>query len=683
MLHDVMTALRAGDAATALASATRWTAAEPDNAEARLWLAHAHGAAGDLAGAAEAIDRALALAPDRADLLTLRASLDLQGRDYAKAEAGFHAALAQDPNQFGAYIALASLALARGDRGDAERRVAYAKRIQPEHPRVLLLEAQLAAGTAEAERVLPLLTAAAERAPDDALVMAALGLAFFERNHFAFAAEALRKTLALSQASPALHGALIAALDAQGLDDEAAAVAEQWVQRQPGAAPAHWARAQRRMRAGQWAAAREDLDAVLAVFPQQPQAFEMAMQALGQLEGPHAVLAALDARLAADPGFALAWRLRLNLGAPADVPALVERWLAAAPGHPAALDVAATLAEREGRLGEALNYAEQALAGEPRLLESALLRARATALLDPEAAVNRMATLMASAATPEQARSMAGWQAHAFHRAGRVDEALRAWGRMWKGGPDFGVPLSNPEPASAAAPTADGGAGILLWGPPGSRVERVHAALVPVAASRLMVDRFRQPMRDDGFNVLRAAPGHPLAGTAERWRAPLEQVGLDPATLIDAMPFWDGWTQATLHGTRLVAVLRDPRDLLLNWMAWGSAAGFVFPSPSVAAAWLHRGLSQFLEAEDAHPASVLRLDADLLDRDPEAFAGQLVTAFNLDTTPDLAAARALATAANGGPTDFPAGTWRQYAEPLKALFGPLGELAVKLGYPAD
>jgi hypothetical protein len=160
-------------------------------------------------------------------------------------------------------------------------------------------------------------------------------------------------------------------------------------------------------------------------------------------------------------------------------------------------------------------------------------------------------------------------------------------------------------------------------------------------------------------------------------------MGLEPATLIDALPFWDGCTQATLHGTTLVAVLRDPRDLLLNWMAWGSAAGFAFPSPGIATAWLHRILSQLLDAEDAHPMQVLRLDADLLDRDPEAFAGQLVTAFKLDGMPDLSAALALSKAANGGPTDFPAGSWRQYREPMKALFAPLGELAVRMGYPAD
>ena len=60
MLQDVLTALRAGDTATALATANRWTTAEPQSAEALFWLAQACGAAGDLAGAGDALDRALA-----------------------------------------------------------------------------------------------------------------------------------------------------------------------------------------------------------------------------------------------------------------------------------------------------------------------------------------------------------------------------------------------------------------------------------------------------------------------------------------------------------------------------------------------------------------------------------------------------------------------------------------------
>lgn len=684
MLQDVMTALRAGDPAAALASALRWTTAQPQNVDALFWLAQARGASGDLPGAGEALDHALALDPQRADLLTLRGYLALQGRDLEKAEAGLSAALAQDPNQMPAYIALAHLALARGDRPETERLVAYAQRVDPEHPRVLLLEALLAARQeGQAERVLPLLTAAAERAPNDPLVLSALGMAFFERQHFAFAEETLRKALALSSASPTLHAPLISALAAQDKVEQSMAAADAWVALQPESLPACWTRAQLRLQVGQAAAAREDLDAILAVHPRHIQAYELRLQALGQTEGVLAVHAELERCLAADPGFAFAWQQLLNVQPLDAAPAAVQRWLEAMPEHPAALEAAATLAEREGREGDALAYAERALAAEPRLLEAALLRARATALLMPEAALARMDVLIAAATTPEQARALSGWRAMALHRTGRSEDALQAWGRMWMDGPAFGLPLPNPEPASKASPAADGGAGRLLWGPPGSRVERIQRALIPAAQTRLMVDRFRQPMRDDGFNAMRSPPGHPFAGTAAHWRRPLEARGLDPSTLIDALPFWDGWTQATLHGTTLVAVLRDPRDLLLNWMAWGSAAGFAFPSPAVAAAWLHRQLDQMLAAEAANPGRVVRIDADLLDTDCAALSAQLIGAFDLETAPDMEAAVALSRAPNGGPTDFVAGAWRQYAGPMQALFKPLGEMAVRLGYPAE
>ena len=103
----------------------------------------------------------------------------------------------------------------------------------------------------------------------------------------------------------------------------------------------------------------------------------------------------------------------------------------------------------------------------------------------------------------------------------------------------------------------------------------------------------------------------------------------------------------------------------------------------MAAAWLHRQLDQLLAAEAANPQQVIRIDADLLDRDPAALAAQLAAAFGLDAAADIDAALALATAPNGAPTDFAAGTWRQYAEPMKALFTPLGDMAVRLGYPAE
>jgi len=637
--------------------------------------------AGDAAGAAAALDRALDANPGRADLLTLRAALDLGSGDIAKAQDGFDAALAQDPNQLPAYIALAHLALARGERPEAERRMAYARRIDEDHPRLRVLEARLAADDGRGDAAIALLSRAGQRAPDDPLVQAALGLGLLEQGHFAFAEQALRNALGLSNAAPALHGPLIAALEAQRRLDDALAVAEAWVAGAPGPASL-WARARLRTASNDGTGALADLEALRALAPRHDDALALEVELRARLEGPEGLMTALQARVDHDPGFAAAWRWILGLALPAQLPHIVARWRDAAPEDAHALEAAAVLAEREGLEGEALALAEEALQRDPTLIEATLLRARASAFLPPEAAVSRMRDLHAAAPTGAQKRALEGWYGVALHRAARPVEALECWRRMWTGGSRTGLPLPNPVDADAARPTAEGGAGLLLWGPPGSRVDRVTALLGMASSPRLLLDRW-QDGRGDGFDALRVGPKDSRAGTAEGWRARLESAGIHPSNVIDALPHWDGWTQATLHGARLVVALRDPRDLLINWLAWGSASGFAFPAPNVAAAWLERVLEQLLAAEAAEPGRVLRLDADLADRDPSAYAARLATLFDLSGAPDSAIVTALGRAPNGQPADFPAGAWRLYAEPLKGQLAPLGALALRLGYPAD
>ena len=639
--------------------------------------------AGDLSAAAVALDRALVATPDRSDLLTLRAFVDLQVRDTAKAEAGFQAALAHDPNQIDAYLALAHMAWARGDRKDAEKHLAYAKRVDAQHPRALVLDAWMAGSDGEADRSLALLHAAAKRTQSDPMVLSALGLGLLERRHYAFAAEALRRAIDLSPASPALRAALIAAFDAQGHLDLSFAESLSWRAVQPESLLAQWHHARLLALLGRLDESVAELDALLANAPRHAEALELAIRLRGRLGGTPAVVADLEARVATDPAWSLPWRLLLGLVDAGDVAAMVRRWHAAAPDSGEAEEVAALLAEQEGRVAEAIDHAERGIALEPLLTEARLLLARQALSLPPEAAVARLQGLIAAASTPEQARALQGWLGQACHRAGRHRDAQLAWRRMWTDGPAFGLPLPNPEPAESARPAADGGEGRLLWGLPGSRIERVQAALMPALGGRLLLDRWHAPRRDDGFNLFRAGPADDRGGTALRWRSALEGAGLVPAAVVDALPFWDGWTQAMLHGTTLVVVLRDPRDLLLNWLAWGSSLGLGFPAPDVVAAWLHRSLEQLVAAEADPRVRVERIDADLLDSDPAAFSARLQMIFDLPAAPDPTPALLLGRGPSGLPNDFPAGTWRSYAEPLQGLFAPFAEIAVRLGYPAE
>ena len=683
MLPDVMAALRAGNTALALRIASDLAKAEPGSADAQLALAHVHNASGDNAAASAALDQGLALAPDRADLLTARGFLDLAARNFDGARANLDAALALNPNQFSAYIAAAHLAFSRGDVPEAERLITYARRIDDEHPHLLLLEAQLADLKGEEDRVLPLLGEAVQRAPADSLAQANFGLALLKRGHFAFAEQALRNALAKTTSAQMLRGALIGALIGQQNGDAALAEARAWVAESPDSLQARWSLAQLAAQAGDAEAALEGCRAVLRQQPRHLPAFSLELQVLRATGGPEAVLERLDSYLLASPDWDELWRSRIDFTPTEELPALIDRWRAAAPEEPLAFEAAALLAERDGRYDDADALASQALALRPSLVEAALLRARLAQHLDPQAALARVEALIAEAPLDYQRRGLQGWRGLALHRAERPEEALEAWRQMWTEGARHGHPLPNPLPAAAAKVTDDGGDGWVVWGLPGSRVERVNGVLAYALPHRLMIDRWNSPRRFDGFNLLRVPAEHPDAGNADAWRQSLERFGMPASEAIDAMPHWDAWTHATLHGTRLAAAVRDPRDLLLNWMAWGSAAGLAFPGPSTAAAWLRVVLEQLLEAEEQAPHRVHRIDADLLDQDLIAFSERLQDILGLEAAPDAAVAAQLALGPNGLSADFPAGAWRLYSDALKPIFAHLQPVAVRLGYPAD
>lgn len=683
MLHDVMAALRAGDTALALRTATDWARAEPGSADAQLALAHAHNANGDNAAASKALEHGLALAPDRADLLTARGFLELANRNFDGARADLDAALAANPNQMSAYIAAAHLAFSRSDLVEAERLISYARRIDDEHPHLLLLEAQLAELKGEEDRVLPLMSAAVQRAPNDALAQANLGLALLKRGHHAFAEQALRNALAKNTSAQMLRSALIAALIGQQNGDAALAEARTWVAESPESLPARWSLAQIAAQAGDAEAALDGCRAVLGKQPRHVPAFSLEMRVLLATGGAPAAVERLETYLQSDPSWDELWRSRIDLTPTEELPALIERWCLAAPQEPLAFEAAALLAERDGQYEQADALAEKALAMRPTLAEAALLRARLAQHLEPLAALARVDALIAEAPLDLQRRGLRGWRGLALHRSQRPDEALEAWRQMWTEGAQHGHPLPNPMPAGAAKPTEDGGEGWVLWGLPGSRVERVNGVLAYALPHRLLVDRWNSPRRFDGFNLLRVPADHAEAGHAAAWRQSLERFGMPAAEAIDAMPQWDAWTHATLHGTRLMVALRDPRDLLLNWMAWGSAAGIAFPGPSTAAAWLRVLLEQVLEAEAQAPDRVHRINADLLDQDLDALSARLQEILSLESAPDAAVAAQMALGPNGLSADFPAGDWRLYREALKPVFEHLQPVAVRLGYPAE
>jgi hypothetical protein len=61
-------------------------------------------------------------------------------------------------------------------------------------------------------------------------------------------------------------------------------------------------------------------------------------------------------------------------------------------------------------------------------------------------------------------------------------------------------------------------------------------------------------------------------------------------TIVDWLPHWDArflpFVRQVLPGARLVIVGRDPRDALLNWLAFGWTPEYSCPGIEAAADWL-------------------------------------------------------------------------------------------------
>jgi hypothetical protein len=161
----------------------------------------------------------------------------------------------------------------------------------------------------------------------------------------------------------------------------------------------------------------------------------------------------------------------------------------------------------------------------------------------------------------------------------------------------------------------------------------------------------------------------------------LREGGVDPGTAIDWLPYYDGRVASQLPDARLLAVIDDPRDLLLNWMAFGAPQGMA-PAPEVAATWLAARLQGVVSRIEAGDAALCRIDSTDLLRDPDAAAARVQAFLGLGDGLPVERLLQARTGIGGLPTAFEPGHWRAYAEPLAAAFARLQPLATQLGYPA-
>lgn len=686
MYDKLIEALRRNATDEALATARALVTEHPQDPQAHRWLAAALQQNGEPEAALASIGQAIALAPEDAGLHVAHAGLLVGARQDEAARSALTQASGLDPNQFDAYAMQAQLALGRGDLDEAERLSRLAARVTPEHPQLAAIDGMLALRRGNGDDALKIVSAALQRVPEDTQLRYALGFIYIEKGLWAFAEQAFRGLLEKTPAAANLRPLIADLMRRQGRPAEAAEELAPLLGEDANPALCRFA-GQLRLAAGQ-----------------PGQALPLLLQALAQLADDRGTLAALvevgrvpalhdrvrdalEAALAKHPQTIELWQARLAIEPVGEAGRqLLERWNERMPGSSVALAAQMNLHARLGEGAAAEALANRILELDPDQGEAQVYVLDRLLARDPQAAIERIGAWSAHATDPRRQQALLGWLGQAQDRAGLRAEALATWVRFHANAAPSRAslpPASAPPrewPALGEQP-ATPGMTMFLWGAPGSGVERL-AAVMAAAAEPFRGDRFGATPPRDGlqdYAVIDGLATGRVSGEAvvRQWRESLPARGVANGHVFDWLPWWDNSLllalRPHLREGMLMIALRDPRDMLLEWLAFGTAMPFAMPPPQRAAGWLAIALNQVasLVEEQWYPNRVVR--TDLVENDPQAAADALSEAMQLKWP----------APSSTGPLRFPAGHWREYAQVLAEPFAMLTPVAMRLGYPEN
>ncbi|AXK73308.1 adenylate cyclase [Lysobacter sp. TY2-98] len=689
MYDTVIDALRRGAAGEALAAAQTLADQQPDDLRTLRLLAAAQRLAGDNAAAMATLDRSLQLEPENADLHLERAGLLLQSRDLSGAETALAKSVGLDPNQFPAYIIQAQLAVGRGDLDEAERLVRTAARIAPEHPYVAAVEGVVALRRGRADEALDVLSRASQMAPDEPMLRNSLGFAYLAKGHLAFAEQAFRGVLQSTPDNVALRALIADIVRQQGRPGEAAEELQPLLDDDTMSPALHRLVGELEIEADRLDSALPRLKHALARMPGDRRTLSALLTAWQLREDRDDARNTLDAALATHAQEHDLWLARLGAEAfgSDEARAVIDRWLAAMPDDVPALLARMSLHDLRGE-SELAEAAAQRVAdlepghtqAEMRLLDGLMTR-------DPEQAVTRLRSLIERVSDPQVARGLRQLLGFALDRAGRPADAASTWLALQQEIVDERLPLPSATgfvgPWPELAPLPDNAPGVLLmWGAPGAMVERLVRTF-ELGGAPMLTDRFGpQPPNDpfQRFDTAHALVAKQIDGAylASQWRAGLPARGIADRNVFDWLLHWDNALLLALRPympeAMLMVALRDPRDMLMDWLAFGGALPLRFESPLAAASWLAGVLSQIadLHEQDLFPHRLVRLDG--IENDPAGVAQALAESMQIEVpVPPLT---------SFGPGRLPSGHWQRFAGVFDDAFAVLGPVAARLGYTA-
>lgn len=690
MSQQIYQALHGGDNAGAARLARQAMAAAPQDIDTLSAAALAFRAVGEREDALTTIDAAIAQMPDNAELHFLRAGMLLDTRDLGGAQAALAQTIALDPNQFGAYVVQAQMAIGRNDFEDAERQTKLAARVSPEHPWTLMLQGTLASRRGDHDRALALLSAASKGAPDDLQVISALGFAYLAKGHLAFAEQAFRRLIEKT-GQVQLRGLLAQIVLQQGRPGEAADELAVMLADPTHATPSLQAFAgELELQAKRFDRAKPLLQAAFAAHPDSHRATNgllLLWEATGNTDETQATL---DGALERHPQLDHLWLARLAMepfGSEAAT-AIIARWNDARPDHLPALQAQLAMESGTGAHEASEATARRITALQPGHGNANQLLFDRLLTRDPAAAVTFVEGLL-PAASPQARLMLRRWMGKAQDAADRPADALATWLALdVEETAQAGAP-----PAPTAAParwpetaTLDGARApaVFLYGAPGAQVDRV-ANVLQRALPEFRADRFStsipDPFQDTNVPARLANGEFTAEQVAHGWLSQLPSRGIGGnGAVIDWIPFWDNaWLLALrpqLPQARLLFVLRDPRDMLLEWLAFGTPLAMRITDADSAATWLAAHLSQIADIieQDLFPHTVVRTDAP--GEDLERLAMRFAEALGIPTFPTPP--RELL-----GPDRIPAGRWLAYRDALAGPIATLTPVAVRLGYRQD
>lgn len=695
MLDDLIQLHRSGRLDEAETGYRQWLVERPDDAEVLHLLGILRAQRGDLPEAFGLVTRAVELAPESAVCQHTLGEMHLGQGKLDEAAQAYEQARLLNPNLAAAHSGLGQVALLRGDIDTAESHFRVALRADENDVQAVAGLGNIALARGDSARALQLLTQAAELAPGDALIQTSYARAMLDEGMLDFAAQALDNALRTKPDYP-LAQALRADIHV-GKGDIAAAlpIYESLLARGEQVAAA-------RIGLGDIARAQGRHDEAIAQYDEalrvQPDLRHAALRRADSLARSDRVVQAIDdlrRHVANHPD-----SIKAHIGLArlftqsARYDEAIAVWANAENNWPDDIDIRAQQAltlDRAGRTGEALAKAE--LAAESPRPAIAMLRARGALLGgDPATAVQRLQRIderQFEGKPPLLARRRQRLLGLAYDALEQWPEAVSAFGaaHAMSGAnlPDL-PSLDETTLASLHALAGEPGLAeahgtppLFLCGLPGSGIGQVAALLADQPGWFVRRERFTATpdFITASFDSRLSQPldQSALALLARRYRRPLERARVSGTTRIaDWIPVLDARTlpavKRALPGSKLLLVMREPQDMLLDWLAFGWSAGFSMPTPLEGARWMRLAAAHLELATKMLPA--LRVDADaLLSADGEVARQQLAAFLGLEQVTPGPLARGASKGTGGLPTSFPAGHAAHYRELLSEAFAAL------------